>query len=100
MAALYKELVCSVLGRAGGLCRVSRGQRWAGYPWEEQSGAGEVGDPFARCLRHGGSCFPVGLGQGRILHKRGDQCPQPNLAQKSLGIKGTDKGARSQTSTP
>lgn len=53
-------------------------------------GAREVGDPFARCLRCGGSCFPVGLGQGTMLHMHGDQRPQPNLAQKSLGIK--DKG--------
>lgn len=70
------------------------------YTWEEQSSAGEVGDPFAGCLWHSGCSFPVGLGQGRMLHVHGDQYPQPNLTQQSLGIKGMDKGAWSQTSTP
>lgn len=40
----------------------------------------------------GAFCFPVGLGQGRMFHMHRDQCPQPNLAQESLGIKGTGKG--------
>lgn len=56
------------------------------YMWEEQLGAGEVGDSFSRCLQHGGSGFPVGLGQGRMLpiHQR----LQFNIAQKTQGIKG------------
>lgn len=33
-----------------------------------------------------------GLGQGRMLHMHGDQHPQPNLAQKSLGIKENGQG--------
>ena len=92
MAALYKELVCLVLGRARGLCRVSRGQRWADTHGKSSRAPERLGDTFARCLQHGGSCFPVGLGQGRMFHMHGDHCPQPNLALKSLGIKGTDKG--------
>lgn len=57
------------------------------YMWEEQSGAGEVGDPFAWCLWHSGCSFPMSLGQGRMFHVHGDQYPQPNLTQKSRGIK-------------
>lgn len=68
------------------------------YMWEEQLGAGEVGDPFTRCLQHGGSGLLVGLGQGRMLHIH--QCLQFNLAQRTQRIKGTAKGTWSQTSTP
>lgn len=56
------------------------------YMWEEQLGAGEVGDSFTRCLQHRGSGFPVGSGQGRMLPIH--QCLQFNLAQKTQGIKG------------